>query len=232
MKYLLTLLFCASAFGADIGEMQERSLVGRWLAPGHSSLVRAFEATKRVNNGNVIGAGSLTALQRQAFYFGGATSITGFPSVISSSAGSRTVAVWVYPQTTSRAGIVGTRTAGAADGWALTLNRTTAGTVTYYHAGGLVFQVSAGVPQSRWSHVVVTYVEPSKTATVFFNGRSVNSTNMTSNPGASRGTGIIGAEATGVVPVAFFIGSISDVKIYNRALTDAEIAALYKEGLR
>ena len=228
MKYILTLLFCASAFGADIGEMQKKQSNRRYLESGFTTAEKVYEAGRLQNNGVTAGAGSLAGGQRQSFVFNGSTMITGFPSIISFAADSRTVSVWVYLQVTVRGGIAGTRANGG--GWVLTVNHGTTGAVGYFHIGGTSAGFSAGLVQARWTHLCLTYSAVTKQATVYVNAAAVGTVAMSANP-IDNFTGAIGAEGI-EAPLRYFVGRMSELTIYNRVLSDAEVAALYKEQLR
>jgi hypothetical protein len=236
MRYLLTLFFCASAFGADIGEQSRQLGTGRWLLPGFSSTTTAFDATPRKNYG-VTYEGAIppvTVAGRQGLKFDGASRISGFTNSISTSADSRTVSAWVYPTTTNRSGIVATRLNNLDSGWVFLVNRTAGGSIAYAHIGGTVLQSATGlVPQNQWSFVAVTYDSTSRLAILYLNGRSVTNATFTANPATEQVNGVIGAESTGTpAPTSYFTGSLSDVLIQARVLTPAQLAALYKEGLR
>lgn len=109
---------------------------------------------------------------------------------------------------------------------------------TYYTVGNLVICVSATGPPNfgnfevgKWYHVVGTF-DGSKSYRIYVNG-AYNQINeeptplfvASSNPGLT-----IGAFLNQGNPERYFNGSVDDLRIYNRALTDTEVQQLYKSG--
>jgi trimeric autotransporter adhesin len=91
-------------------------------------------------------------------------------------------------------------------------------------------------PVAEWYHWVIT--TNSSGTKIYVNGivKKSNTTfvNNTFVNGKELGIGVI-SSTTGSVPytdgnVKYFSGSIDDIRIYNRALTDDEIVTLYHEG--
>jgi hypothetical protein len=84
------------------------------------------------------------------------------------------------------------------------------------------------VSLNQWQHVVMTYDDTTKTATIYKNGTLLSS---------GTGGGSLISEAVGNLIIGnnaatsrTFDGSIDDVRIYNRALTASDIQALYALG--
>ena len=75
-----------------------------------------------------------------------------------------------------------------------------------------------------WTHIVVVY--NNKQPRLYINGNFVK-TGLTSSKINIHPSNTIGGGLSGY---GFFHGSIDDIRIYNRALTDAEVLALYNEG--
>ncbi|TCO54365.1 LamG-like jellyroll fold domain-containing protein [Actinocrispum wychmicini] len=75
------------------------------------------------------------------------------------------------------------------------------------------------IPATTWTHLAVTY--NATTIRFYVNGTEVASTPSTGNMAASTGALRIGGNG---VWGEFFAGAIDDVRVYNRALTAAEIA--------
>ncbi|HEB26397.1 MAG TPA: LamG domain-containing protein [Porticoccus sp.] len=96
-------------------------------------------------------------------------------------------------------------------------------------AGGGKNAVGSAYSLNTWEHVTGTFV----TATdmnIFLNGvGKVQDTTSIAFPGVSR-TSV--GRTTRLNPVTYFSGHISDVRIYNRTLSDAEIYALYDSRTR
>lgn len=113
-------------------------------------------------------------------------------------------------------------------------------------------QTDFSAPNKAWTHLVVTLNMDTKVLTFYVNGVSTMVWNATTKPGLT-GTGpwvykntlplMIGACTTyaeanaewnwnwAKTPAAWdgFIGSIDELKVYNVALTDGQVAKLYKD---
>jgi len=86
--------------------------------------------------------------------------------------------------------------------------------------------VAIGVSNSQWNHVVMVY--NGATVSVFKNGVFVSSTPQTGNIVNTAVSVMIGQNGNSG---EYFNGQIDDVRIYNRALTDTEVAELYQYNL-
>ena len=119
-------------------------------------------------------------------------------------------------------GIVGTRQT-TSTGWVMCVNRTTAGNLTYFHTGGSTLEVAAGIVTGTWYYAVATYDLTTATATLYVNGSAIGSPATSFSPiVTSTFNGVVAAEDNALNNP--FIGDISNLVIYNRALTQAEIA--------
>lgn len=148
--------------------------------------------------------------------------ISSFPSPISVM-GSRTVSCFFRTNTTVRTGLISTRTAVDAKGWVLTVNRNTAGNLTYFHTGGSALEVPAGISTNIWYNAVVSYNEATATVVLYLNGVQIgNPLTSFSAISPSSFNGTIGAEDQNFNTK--FGGNISVVQVYNRALSAAEVA--------
>ncbi len=99
----------------------------------------------------------------------------------------------------------------------------------FYLSYGSTFQVYRGNPYTQivlgvgalntWYHIALSW--NATTMYGYFNGNLVNSAGYT-NTSSSGGGSTIGSQSP-----AYFAGEIDDVRVYNRALSAAEIAAIY-----
>ena len=80
---------------------------------------------------------------------------------------------------------------------------------------------------NQWVHITVVY--SGGTATLYLNGASQGSGAVSASLKDSAGPILIGASGNNTTRVAYMNGSIDDVRLYNRALTAGEIAALYNQ---
>jgi hypothetical protein len=154
------------------------------------------------------------------------TTISNFPTQISNN-GSKTISCFFRTSTTSRMGLCATRDTSTNVGWAFTINRTTAGNLTYFHTGGTTIEVAAGISTNTWYNATATYNLSSTTVILYLNGAQIGSPNSGfSNINTSAFNGIIGAEQQASA-TELFNGFIANVQIYNRALSASEILQNY-----
>lgn len=104
-------------------------------------------------------------------------------------------------------------------------------------AGGALWAVSSGTTLSlgKWYHIVgtITYSSGSTTGAIYINGElaaSSPSSDGIFTAGGFSSSLQIGAGQTGGGISGFFSGGISDVRIYNGALSSADVAKLYGLG--
>ena len=162
-----------------------------------------------------------TGVFGQAGFFNGSNSRVAIPNVVNQAA-NHSVSIWIKPTNFSVARaamsmfngshlmIYVTTDAGISTDGSSTGQGTTAGTIT----------------ADAWNNVTVTYNYASVTYTIYVNG-------------INRGTGInfnfsgrpnsIGCHNNGSSFVAYFNGSIDQVRIFNRALRPYEVESLYTE---
>src|SRR5579872_3349322 len=88
------------------------------------------------------------------------------------------------------------------------------------------------IPLNTWIHVAGVYDQSTGTRTMYVNGALAAS--RTDAPitilNASTKVGIGARMTTSTQPVDFFAGKIDEVSFYGRALSGAEIAAIYNAG--
>ena len=109
--------------------------------------------------------------------------------------------------------------------WIIWLNTNGIGDVVanqlcvYMERGGLI--TKTGLTPNKWTHVVVK--RGGTVMTMFINGVSAGTYN---GPGQIENTNFRIARVGGYGGM-FFLGSVDDVRIYNRALSDAQIKAMF-----
>jgi len=101
-------------------------------------------------------------------------------------------------------------------------------------------QLTVAMPLNKMVLVTGTYDQPTGTQRLYFNGGLVgevlHNKNLTPvvplDPNSNPGLGIGTTNAFGVsVYNEGWNGEISDLRVYNRALTSTEVTALYNQGL-
>jgi hypothetical protein len=151
--------------------------------------------------------------------------ITSFPTQISGT-GSKTINCFFKTSKTVRNGLCGIRDTSVLSGWVFTVNRSAAGNLTYFHTGGSIIEVAAGISINTWYNACVTYDTSTATVILYLNGVQIGSpvTSFSVIP-SSTFNGIVGGEDN-----AFndpFGGSIGLVQIYNIALSAAQVLQNY-----
>lgn len=214
---------CPSGGGGGGGGID--GLVGEWLFSGN-----ADDTSGNGNNGSVNGA-TLTAdrfgVSNRAGSFGTSSTIqfstdNGFPAGSSS----RTLSFWVKAPNsfTDEYNCIfhyGTMSANAAF------------TIYSWYATSLGWDINGGfityIPSSQafddsWHHIVILY--DGSNAKIFVDATVKDTKAATLNTVLS-GTAMIGKVNAGSVTMS---GSIDDIRLYDRALSDVEISNLFHEG--
>jgi RHS repeat-associated protein len=107
--------------------------------------------------------------------------------------------------------------------WAFDRTTTNSGSTKVYAQG------TGTVKANTWYHLVGTYDATTGTMTFYVNGTQVG-TNTDTTPFAAPGPLTIGRDEWNGSNSNYFGGSISDVKVYQRVLSPAEVAALHQAG--
>ena len=148
---------------------------------------------------------------------------TNFPT------GDRTICAWVNVATTSGVHCIhdyGTRSAD--QDWAFNIRDNKLEASIYANA---MYGVSTAITTGTWLHVAVTYSNAIKTSVFYINSTSetpvVCSTQPATLPSDLSRIGSLIYQAEGYY---HFNGNIDDLRVYNRALTSAEISAIYNDG--
>lgn len=174
------------------------------------------------NNGTLVNSPTFDSTNGGSLVFNGSnTYVSSFPTQISGT-GSKTISCFFKTTSTLRQGICGTRDSATAVGWVFTINRSTAGNLSYFHTGGSTIQIAAGITTNTWYHAAVTYDSATATATLYLNGAQIGTPTTSFSTISSSGyNGIIGAEDQALSQI--LNGNIGQVLIYSRALSATEI---------
>jgi hypothetical protein len=243
LLFLLTLSASAQTPRIPPPESVNRNgLVGRWAWVGGASATVAWNWT-RANNGTITGGLPITSGLRPAFSFTGSQYIT-MPNVeafsFSDIAGDKplTFTAWVRPAITNATLIILSRYDQYPNNAQYAFGFSSGRLFGYVAALGLDYHVgrlaSARVNPSVWYHVGFTYTgsETSTGCTLFLDGKpyDVPAFESLPYPGMSTSTTPlrIGVRTDGSSPFNAFNGDMADCRIYNRALTAAEIANIYR----
>ena len=139
---------------------------------------------------------------------------------------------WVYFDSTSSANQCIFTSHGLAYNYLYTNNNTQ---LKYSNDNGVTITTSSGtISASQWHHIVVTRSSVDGTV-IYVDKVSVGTDSSSNNAGTSNASGAkpqIGAyTSTGSYPNQYPLdGRVSKFKLYNKALTQSEVDALYNEG--
>ncbi len=89
--------------------------------------------------------------------------------------------------------------------------------------GNYTLVSSSGFPTNVWKHVALTFSESTNTMTLYINGSAVNQNTNVTQSFIGGETMRIGSHVTGVTPSSFWNGRIAQARVYNTALTAANI---------
>ena len=176
------------------------------------------------NNGTLMnGATYSTGKVGQAFYFNGVNdyiSLNGGSAKLPLGKSPRTVEAWVK---TTMSGVGEIFCYGAGNtGQAFALG-VLGSSLLVSSWSSPQYSVSANVNDGAIHHVALTY--DGTNASVYCDGTLLDTRAFTINTGS--GTANIGAS---ILPEEYFIGTIDELSVYNRALTSGEITAIYLAG--
>ena len=143
------------------------------------------------------------------------TSASGLPAAN----GAQTVSFWMYVSATPSAQSTALAVSGSSSGVYIGYNSsTTFGVWTY---GGTLLVSTTTLPSVNTWHFI-TYTLSGSTNTLYIDGTSVNTSTTATNTGAAT------ALTAGMTPggTNYFSGELDEIRVYNRALSAAEISGL------
>jgi hypothetical protein len=216
-------------------------LIGEWLFSGD-----AKDTSGKENNGTIVGEVTLTrdrfGNDNRAYKFNG---IDGYIKAKGDSLPQkdRTVSLWININSISTKPVFLAYGGGACGtSWFMGIGPTQhGGSPTVYYMtshcdyNNIIYQFSYS-PEEVWHHFVV---ETSASGTIMFlDGSKVASNTNYVNNTATVGTDLsmgVDISPSGCAPykdpnVGYLYGSLDDVRVYNRALSESEIRSLYREG--
>ncbi len=214
--------------GLQISDLQ-KGLVGQWKMDGN-----AKDSTPNRNHGTVNGAVVLTADRKtqtnKAYNFPGATNdyIQVKHNAAFSLNSTFTISVWFYASSPPSANFLGKRTGTGAKNYQLNLGGVTAHKLTASIGDSGSFTTITGgttIDDGVWHHLVFT--KSVGQLNLYVDG-VIDATPVTETTTAITSTADLYFGQDGV-NAGRLVGKLDDVRIYNRALTSAEITTLYQE---
>jgi prepilin-type N-terminal cleavage/methylation domain-containing protein len=206
------------------GGSGDASLVGWWKLNGD-----ALDSSGNGNNGAVNGAvptTGATGAANTAYSFASSAVAQNIIAPVSSSTGPTTYLAWVKPSAlpAEKSTII---ESVSPYGNYMSLN-TDASLVSYRYGitpAGYQSSGAGTIVLNQWYLTAVTW--DGANVKLYING-VLNNTVAATGTGLASSSLLIGAESA----ARQFVGSIDDVRIYNRALSSTEIAALYSAGAK
>ena len=220
---LLFLIISCSSVRADI----VTGLVGHWKLDGNGN-----DSSGRGNNGTVTNATatpdrSNVASKAMAFD-GNGDYITCTDANLPLGNANRTISLWIKPSVSESKQMFGYGGEGAGKLFTVLMVATSNIVGIWWYGNSLVGQfpttvVSLGV----WQNIVFTY--DGTNIRSYLNGSLKDSYAIALNT-LNTGTMKIGDAPNVTAQYRYFNGSIDDVRIYNRALTQDDVTQLYNNG--
>lgn len=196
----------------------QKGLVGWWRMNGNVK-----DSTPYANNG--VNSGATPTIDRKGLA-NGAYSFNGTSNYVTAapvSLAKFTVGAWIKPNglQTDSASVV-SDTYPTKVNYAIFFNPGSLQVHGGIYLGGWYYTPIATLADGVWAHIVFTY--DGNTMTLYVNGNTIGTTAYVASPSSSGTAFNIGRRWD--LP-NYFNGSISDVRLYNRAISAAEVVALY-----
>lgn len=195
-------------------------LMARWLLNATSGTV-AQDSSPNGNTGKVVSGSWSTKAGRASLSFSGNKSYVSVKESSTLEANSAlTVSFWIYANATSN---VDPRVVSKLYDWDVKLNNNRY--PQFDGASGQYAQLGYALPLQAWHHIAFTFANGTVTGYVDGAAAAFQQNTFTAGGLAQYAYGLnLGTDPSVVNSLA---GSLSDVRLYNRALTAAEIASVY-----
>ena len=215
-----------TAKASDANTSLATGLVGHWTFDGKDMYQNVVDSSGNGNTGYLSGFTSTTTVPGkigQALTFDGVNDYVNAGTGITWSADqTKSVSVWLKTSTVSKTFVNQARTADSAGVIYLFIDATSH-LESWLNDSG--FDFGGKLTDNAWHHVVWVYDGSAETA--YMDGSQLGGSN-TENASASSGKTLFIGQYLGAAEQ--FNGSLDDVRIYNRALSAAEILQLYTLG--
>ncbi len=220
----------ANKAGALPQSLLDNGLVGYWKMDEASWNGTAGEVRDSSGTGNNGTGGASVTTGAGKYGLGGVfNGTTQYVSVANNStlniATNITAAAWVYPTTISGAAeIINKKTDAGSSGYRL---RRSGATIIFEYSDGATVRIQVISPiklvANQWQHVAATY--DGQKVRIFYNGTEVYEEAHTGAMITNTSTLYLGAY--NALNAYWWAGSLDEVRLYNRALSPAEITQLY-----
>ena len=233
----------------------DASLLGFWPF-NESGGATAFDLSGRGNNGLLVNAPAPSTdvpsgSAGHSLSFNGANQAVSVPNSLSlqSATSALTLSAWVKPGSGNfdfqTHGIISMPQSPGGTGWALRIENNAANFGANNGTANCSFGRSTGaLQQGTWTHLAATF-QANGTVKLYKDGSLIETVaNVSGNPAECGGAGLVGnlvvstqalqigrefpdADAPGYP--RYFAGVIDEARVYNRALSDSEVAALMQD---
>ena len=228
LVYASGIIFSTGKPDVSGGSLQ-KCLVGHWMLDGDSYNSNTNKLTDKTPYGNsgVNHEATLTTDRmgndNKAMLFDGSSSFINGDGPIDIENKSFTMAAWIWEDADTPNNWVGPFLIGSSyvNGRLLAANR-----FLTRNSTGTIYQLSIAAPVRQWNHIVVTNNNDTNTLITYLNGNQVDTKIYVGDLESTNKKFAIGSRVQ-IGGSTIFNGSISDVRIYNRALTADEINTLY-----
>jgi hypothetical protein len=194
-----------------------------------------YDFSGRGNSGTNFNSITYSRPLRTAGYFGGATQFIHVPdsSTLRFGAGSFTVTAWVWPKDNSTRGVLSKyRVSGGEIGWSLELLFSGSQSVRFYaykgSGGATDVRALYTLPLTHWTHIAAVRNASKTNISIYINGVLATNGTDTAIGSLDSVTPLRVGDKVSDTYNAYFYGWIARPRIYNRALSAAEIAAIYR----
>jgi hypothetical protein len=211
--------------------VNRNGLVGRWVGAGGMNRLGVTDLSGKWQNASIGGAPAFVASPRTAVSFSGTGQRLAVSHTAVGSFGTNSFSAmyWVRPNTLT----------GVA--WTLIKRSSAGGAGVQFDRNGIAARVvlgdgSANVAEktfsnalntARYSHVACVVNRATQQLVLFYDGQQ-DSTASTASVGSVSNTEVLGIGAHSTFNGLYFTGELSDVRIYNRALSADEIKRIYR----
>ncbi len=234
---LATVYEKGSKLGLEPLDYGDGSLVGLWTLDEGTGTV-ASDYSGNADSGTWNGSstnGSYYTTGKVGGYagiFDGTSTVVNMTasSILDAQLGSMTWAFWFKTTSTVREMLWRKSGGGNANGVICEVNNSGgagAADCNVLHSGILVTSAATTYNNNAWHHLAATLDRNTNVLTLFADGLFSGSTSVSSLSGINLTSGAAGTISNSATP---FGGLIDDVRIYNRALSASEIAAMYSGG--
>lgn len=216
-----------SEMRAVYGQIPYTGLVGEWLFDDSSS----NDTSGSGNTGTCLGNfSSSPAKAFSALHITGTDCLALASCPLTAGTGtptSFTISLWVYPSSSPSPQVLYCQSDGSGSYTNLELSLDSTNHVVY-SSGGSTLTSTGTLTTSVWNHVVL--VRSGSSETLYLNYIQQDSDNTAANaPGTSSVTMATFGEAYPTYTTGQFTGYLDQIRVYNRALTAAEVNQLYNE---